>query len=292
MPEQTQAAERIPLSRDTRRKAHNRPVLTREGLAVAYHEVLPSQSGYRYRVTTKQFREHLALLVNNATSFPNKPKPRVTFDDGHRSNYEHALPLLNQSGLKATFFVLAGSVGTGHDYISWSQAREIVAAGHQVQSHGWSHRLLTRCSSGELENEVRRSKEELESRLGVQVDSISVPGGRWDMRVVEACADAGYTYVFHSNPWISARMSNGILIRGRLMVTRWMDASILNKRINPTRLSLLFLRVKQGAKEDFRGLLGDEKYHRLWRWFAKWENQTGMEVTIGKAERKDKAEKR
>jgi len=37
---------------------------------------------------------------------------RLTFDDGNASDVEHALPALRARGLRATFFVVAGRLGT------------------------------------------------------------------------------------------------------------------------------------------------------------------------------------
>src|SRR6266481_5201969 len=79
---------------------------------LAYHEILPSPSKYRYRVTSAQFRSHLSQFASSASGITSGgPLPRITFDDGHRSNFELAFPMLEQSSLKATFFVLVGCLG-------------------------------------------------------------------------------------------------------------------------------------------------------------------------------------
>jgi peptidoglycan/xylan/chitin deacetylase (PgdA/CDA1 family) len=252
-----------------------------EGFAVAYHEVVPQESKYRYRLTNALFKEHLVFLQSlSRGDMPNGQRYEISFDDGHRSNYENAYPLLEESGLKATFFVLAGRVGTSGDYISWQQAREMAAAGHRIQSHGWSHRVLTQCDSAQLREELVRSKRELEDRLGGEMNSISVPGGRWNERVLEACASAGYKRLFHSNPWKSGGMSYEVVIHGRLMITRHMDAAALASYARVSRSRRLYFRAKYGLKERIRDVLGDYLYHRVWCWQAKWNSADGMEVYI------------
>jgi len=248
---------------------------------LAYHQILLQASAYVYRVTRAQFEEHLAFITS---CFPavraNIPTAGITFDDGHISNYEHAFPLLEQFGLKATFFVPAGQIGNAPNHISWSQARELAAAGHSVQSHGWSHRMLTRCSPGELEQELNDSKGELQDRLGRQVFALSAPGGRWDERVVGACARAGYTHLYHSNPWTKSQLSQGVRLSGRMMVTNRMDAAGLRAQVHATGGKKFYLRSKYAAKERARILMGDKVYHRLWCWLAKYDTEEKMEVQV------------
>lgn len=252
-----------------------------EQSVLTYHEILPLGSQYLYGVTQAQFQEHLSLLALSA-SRPSSGRhlPLIAFDDGHRSNFEQAFPLLEQFGLKAIFFVLAGCVERGDKYLSWKQARQMVAAGHRVQSHGWSHRLLTQCGPSDLEQELTWSKHELEDHLGVEVVAISAPGGRWNDRVVDACARAGYKYLYHSNPWLPASFRRGIRLQGRHMVTRVMGPKELQRLIQPGELRQFYFRFLYGAKEQVRIMLGDRLYHKLWCRLANWSAGEGSELEV------------
>lgn len=251
------------------------------GCILAYHEILPVISEYRYRVTNGQFKEHLALLSSAPLrSITKGDLPFITFDDGHRSNFEQAFPLLEQFGQKATFFVLAGCIGSDDKYISWEQARQLVAAGHRVESHGWCHRLLTQCGHADLERELTQSKREIEDRLGVEVAAISTPGGRWDDRVVKACARAGYKYLFHSNPWIPVSSQQGVSLLGRHMITGHMGPKELAKLVQVGGIRRLYCRIRYGTKELVRAMLGDRFYHTIWCWFANWKPGEGTELEI------------
>ena len=252
-----------------------------EQSVLTYHEILCSGSQYLYGVTQAQFEEHLALLASLA-SRPSSggQSPLITFDDGHGSNFEQAFPLLEQFGLKATFFVLVGSVGRIDKCLLWNQARQMVAAGHRVQSHGWSHRLLTQCGPSDLEQELTWSKHELEDHLGVEVVAISAPGGRWNDRVVDACARAGYKYLYHSNPWLPPSFRQGIRLQGRHMVTRLMGPKELQRLIQPGEGRQLYFRFLYGAKEQVRVMLGDRLYHRLWCRLANWSAGEGSELEV------------
>jgi peptidoglycan/xylan/chitin deacetylase (PgdA/CDA1 family) len=156
----------------------------------------------------------------------------------------------------------------------------MAASGHRVQSHGWSHRLLTQCGPRELKEELSRSKQELEDRLGTGVDSFSAPGGRWNERIVAAAAQAGYEFMFHSNPWARAQDLHGMRIQGRLMVTSRIDGQALRKHVQTSEAHRLYLLTKYRAKERMRSMLGEQLYHRLWCRWANWNPEDGMEVQV------------
>lgn len=250
-------------------------------MVVAYHEVSPLFSSYLYSVTAEQFREQLSAFTSQET--PGESDVTlggITFDDGHRSNFECAFPALQQVGLKATFFVLPGCIEALPEYLTWSQAREMVAAGHQIQSHGWSHRMLTHCTPHELHEELVRSKRELENRLGVSVTSLSLPGGRWNENVIAACGRAEYATVFHSNPWAKPKTLYGVHLRGRLTVTNRMNAQSLRHQLRLGSLPHFYLNARYAAKERLRTILGDHLYHRIWRWSVGFDPKDGPELQV------------
>lgn len=86
------------------------------------------------------------------------PDPAVV-EETHR-----VLELLAAQDIRATFFVLANVAERYPDLV-----RRIDAAGHEVASHGWSHKLVYRQSEAEFRTETRRAKETLEAILGKRV---------------------------------------------------------------------------------------------------------------------------
>ena len=114
-----------------------------------------------------------------------------------------------------------------------------------------------------------RSKEELESRLGVPVTALSAPHGRWDNRVASRCAEAGYRRLYTSSPW-AARRRDDIEIVGRLMVSRSMDSVRLIHWLTMSRTEAAFQHLVQSLKRSLRYTLGNSLYHRLWIRLAGW----------------------
>ncbi|HWV56088.1 MAG TPA: XrtA system polysaccharide deacetylase, partial [Longimicrobiales bacterium] len=102
------------------------------------------------------------------------------------------LGLLEATTATATFFVLGWLAERRPRLV-----REIVAAGHEVASHGWDHQLVTRQSRAEFRDSVRRSKAVLESIAGTRVlgfraPSFSIVRGReW---ALDCLIEEGYVY--------------------------------------------------------------------------------------------------
>jgi peptidoglycan/xylan/chitin deacetylase (PgdA/CDA1 family) len=130
----------------------------------------------------------------------------LTFDDGYESVYTGAWPVLRESGLPATVFLVTGYMGRPNDWdqplargafrhLSWDQAREMAAdGGVRFGSHGVTHRDLTALRDDELERELRESRMVITEELGRVPEAFCYPFGRFDARVTAALREAGYTY--------------------------------------------------------------------------------------------------
>lgn len=114
----------------------------------------------------------------------------LTFDDGYRSVYEHAVPVLLEHGYPATVFLVPGAMNGQRaldalpedlgPLIDWSQARELVRQGIVVGSHSMTHRKLALLSADEARREVVDSTRALEDGLGVRVEEFCYPYGSFD----------------------------------------------------------------------------------------------------------------
>jgi peptidoglycan/xylan/chitin deacetylase (PgdA/CDA1 family) len=232
-----------------------------QNAVLAYHEVMP-ESNYAYCVTSSAFADHLRLF-DSLTKSRDQKSVHITFDDGEHSQLHNAMPLLAKHGISATYFVTPGLIGTAAKFLGWGELKKLQNAGHSVQSHGWSHKFLTFCSDEELAHELRASKQLLEEKLETAIEKISVPGGRWNRRVVEACAAAGYQRVYVSDPWISTEMCD-IEVIGRFMVRRSTSNAELEKIVQQDRGVLWKMKMRSQVRQGIVGLMGDDLYHRLW----------------------------
>lgn len=80
--------------------------------------------------------------------------------------------------------------------MTWDDLRKLDPELIEVGSHTCSHPILSRCSGGELEEELVDSKTTIERQLGREVTSFCYPNGQpgdYDARVMAAVQAAGYT---------------------------------------------------------------------------------------------------
>lgn len=232
---------------------------------LTYHQIERQFSSHVYGVTVETLREHVAMVVAHSANGGALSSAVITFDDGHISNYELALPVLQEHGARATFFIPASFVGKASDVMSSAQLRELSSLGHEVASHSWSHPVLTRCSATDLMDELVRSRETLENIIGSQVKAISMPHGSWNARVIAACREAGYTRAYTSDFRRGESVVSGITVCGRLTVRRTMTAGQVGEFLDARGIKLWSLAAPYIAKDAIKGMLGHNLYHKLWK---------------------------
>jgi peptidoglycan/xylan/chitin deacetylase (PgdA/CDA1 family) len=233
----------------------------RRKLYLLYHELRPYGSRYSYAIENELFTKHVELFAQLRESI-DVLYPEITFDDGHSSNFEYALPILESRNLKAHFFITAGWTGSRSGFMGWDELRFLQKAGHTIGAHGWSHTLLTHCDVRQLQKELDGARKKLEDRLGAVVKTMSLPGGRYNRRILGACEQAGYTQIYTSIPR-SEPTPPGSMI-GRLNIRGDMTPEWLAKLLDPKSGVLTSLGRQYRWKEVAKTILGDRMYERAW----------------------------
>lgn len=108
------------------------------------------------------------------------------------ANMERILAIYERHGVKATFFTL-GWIAERYP----AMVRRIVAAGHELASHGYGHLRASDQSREQFDNDIRSSKALLEdiggqAVLGYRAPSFSI--GHANLWALEALQEAGYRY--------------------------------------------------------------------------------------------------
>jgi peptidoglycan/xylan/chitin deacetylase (PgdA/CDA1 family) len=80
--------------------------------------------------------------------------------------------------------------------------RDMHAAGMEVGSHSRRHALLPGLPASELQDEVQRSRSDIEQVIGAAVTGFSYPYGRYDDAAVAAVQAAGYSAACSTRPGV------------------------------------------------------------------------------------------
>lgn len=107
-------------------------------------------------------------------------------------NTERVLDLFAEHGIKATFFTLGWVAERFPNTI-----RRMVADGHELASHGWSHIRATQQSPAEFREDITRTKKLLEDISGVRVRgyrAASYSIGAKNLWALDELHGAGYDY--------------------------------------------------------------------------------------------------
>jgi len=222
-----------------------------------------------YAVSTENFvaqldrlkNKSIGLLTNNAM-----PDVVITFDDGHVSNYDIAMPLLMERGLSAYLFVTGNFVGQRAHFCSAEQLAEMARNGIEIGSHGMTHRFFDDLSDEAAECELRQSMQQLSDQCGREVKSISYPGGRYNKRTIEISRSAGYSQIFGSEVG-TLKQSHLAAIPPlkRVAIRRGTTLEEFDKIINADVAYYALAQTKHKAKTLVKRILGNRLYHGLYR---------------------------
>ena len=123
----------------------------------------------------------------------------LTIDDGPTAHTEEILVALDSFGVRATFFVIGESASRHPELVA-----KILASGHAVGMHGWTHTRFPQLSEQELLEELRRTQRV----LPVHAAMVRPPYGDLDERTLEALQGEGLEVIgwsVHAEDWFAGR---------------------------------------------------------------------------------------
>ncbi len=140
-------------------------------------------------------RGNAATIINPNSPIPNvlppgartryssihtdEPVIAMTFDDGpHPSNTPKLLDMLKERNIKATFFLVGERVRMYPQLV-----RRILAEGHEIGNHTYTHVSLTNRTDDQIRVELQRSADALREVAGYTTHLIRPPFGATSKRV-------------------------------------------------------------------------------------------------------------
>lgn len=111
--------------------------------------------------------------VSHSRGRTNLPYIAMTYDDGpHPQNTPRLLDMLRKRNIKATFYVIGRSVNMYPHIV-----RRIVAEGHEIGNHTWTHRKLTALSDTQVRWEMDKTRDAIVAACGVKPRTMRPPYG-------------------------------------------------------------------------------------------------------------------
>ena len=149
------------------------------------------QHGYK----SLNSEELLAALATDSP--PVKKAVVITFDDGYRTVYDHAFPVMQKFGFRGIVCIYPSFIGS-RLAMSWQQLKELIDAGWSVECHSMSHsNLATHYDAPEreekfLNHEVISSRNIIEKQLNNKVKFMVWPYGVYTDRTIKLVRDSGF----------------------------------------------------------------------------------------------------
>ncbi len=201
---------------------------------LGYHDFSETAKETAMRIRTSKFRQQMESIRQlgipvislqdylawrkGETAIPEKAI-LLTFDDGWKSVYTDAFPILKEFGYPYTVFLYKNYVDGGGKALSSSMIQEMLKAGASIGSHSVTHPYPNVLKSYRkkgvdaydafLRKEMGESKRFLEARFDLKVCTYAYPGGYYSQEMLPLAREFGYTDLFTVLPGKVKRSTPG-----------------------------------------------------------------------------------
>lgn len=194
----------------------------------------------------------LAKRLNNPSSLPSVPPAgartsyssvkisqkvlAMTFDDGpHPSLTPKLLDLLKERNIKCTFFLIGQQVKMYPDIV-----RRIIAEGHEIGNHTWTHCSLTSRSDAQIRNELKKSEDAVYEVAGFRPHLVRPPYGAVNSRIKDLMfTEFGYSTIMWSVDPQDWRRPGVSVVTSRLVNGAHPGAIMLSHDIHPPTIQAM-----------------------------------------------------
>ena len=136
----------------------------------------------------------------------------LTFDDGYEDNWRVVLPMLEERGMKAAFYMVTNKIGQP-GYLTWDNLFDLERHGMEIGGHTANHLPLTTLSPEQQRDELRLSKLMLEWRGLKTIYSFSYPNGAYDDGIVAMLEEEKYLTAVTGEAGLNTLTMNPYLLR-------------------------------------------------------------------------------
>ena len=184
----------------------------------------------------------------------------ITFDDGYRSVYAEAYPLLKQRQWPFTIFVNTGAIDAGSGAVAtWDQLREMSANGASIANHSIDHKHLLQRLAGEnsaqwhrrVAADINQAEARILAEVGQSYRLLAYPYGEYSAKLQLLLKSLGYAAVGQQSGPLAGVHSHQALPRFALG-GRYGSMEDFNIKLNalPFPISKVVIRTRQGVAVD------------------------------------------
>ena len=200
-------------------------------------EVLDAQIKYLLDkgYTFVTFNEAVDMFKKNGKT---PPKTLVlTFDDGYRTLYTAAFPILKKYHVEASAYIISQDIGHEGN-VTWGMLKELSKSGLiEIGDHTVNHKDLKKLSEADQRFQIGQNKEDLEKGLGITVNTIVYPYGEYNTTTEKIVKDFDFNG--------GAAVYNGVRANTKDYYN-WRRVQMENKDVGDELLKTLYIAFEYG----------------------------------------------
>ena len=172
-------------------------------------------------IRINDFKKHLDIIKKQNIKFVNpknfeielrnnkmQRKILLTIDDGFSSFYKNAWPILKNNKIPFILFINTREVGS-FNYMSWDQIKEINKEDFvEIGNHSHSHEYLVDMNDDVIKNDIIKSINIFNEKLGKNSDFFSYPFGEYSLAFKNIIKSLGFKYAFGQHSGVMDETKN------------------------------------------------------------------------------------
>ena len=194
--------------------------------------------------------KHLVALLANHKPLPPKAVV-ITIDDGYKTVFSHAFPILKEFGYPFTVFLPTAAIEKKYpDYLTWAEVKQMQKYGADFQDHSYAHYRLGLKPLFMTETEYRKwirtdlqkSRAIFKKRLGYEPEILAFPYGYYNQILIDEAIKLGYKALLTQDPGVVSEDTPLTLIpREAILGKEWATMEHFRKILERTPIIPLFL---------------------------------------------------
>jgi len=139
----------------------------------------------------------LILFFNKKKNLPNKTI-FITIDDGYKSVYKHAYPILKEFNFPFSVFLSTDFVSDSEnsDFMNWEMLKELKSNNGEIYNHTSDHSSLLKISKAKALKIINKSQKILQKELGEVSLIFSYPYGESNLDIENLIREQGFKLAF------------------------------------------------------------------------------------------------